>query len=99
MGEFADHDQEDYEAGDPRVVFVRVHYFVAEKRHQEGCGRDDDDAGPARHIAVDCVYELGADDDVDGRPADARQDVEYGNWTGGQAISILSRAHHLAFLC
>lgn len=79
MRELSEHDQEDYEAGDPRVVFVGVHHLVAEKRDEEGRGCDDDDAGPSRDVGVDCIQELGADNDVDGGPADARKDVENRN--------------------
>lgn len=78
--EFSEHDQEDYEAGQPRVVFVGVHHFIAEKCDEKCCGCDDDDAGPARKVGIDCIQELSADDYIDGGPTYARKDVENGDY-------------------
>ena len=56
-----------------------MHDFVAEERDEEGGGGDDDDAGPAGDVGVDGVQELSTDDDVDGGPANASEDVEDGD--------------------
>jgi hypothetical protein len=56
-----------------------VHDLVAEGGDAECADGDDDDADGAFDIAVDCLDELGTYDRVDGRPADAGQDVEDGD--------------------
>ena len=83
MREFAEHDEEDDEAGDPGPEFVEMHDFVAEEGDEEGRCGDDDDTGVAGDGVVDRVQELGADDDVDGGPADAGEDVEDGDYVSG----------------
>ena len=81
VSEDPEKDDEDDGGGDPRPEFVGVHDFVAECGDAEGADGDDDNADGAFDVAVDCLDELGADDRVDGRPADAGQDVENGDWT------------------
>lgn len=76
VGEFAEDDEEDDKRWDPGVEFVVVDYLVAEKGDDEGRSGDDDDTGVARDVAVHGVEELGANNDVDGGPADAGEDVE-----------------------
>lgn len=70
-GEFPEHDEEDDETGDPAVEFVGVHNFIAEESNEEGASCDNNDAAPTGDVAVDCVQDLSAYDDVDGGPADA----------------------------
>jgi hypothetical protein len=48
-----------------------VHNLVPKASDEEGGGRDDENAGPAGHVAVYCGEQLGANDDIDGGPADA----------------------------
>jgi hypothetical protein len=79
MSELAEHDEEDDEAGDPRDHFVEVNDLVAKKGDQEGACCNDDDPGVSRHVRVDGVDELCADNDVDGRPSQAGEAVEDGN--------------------
>lgn len=76
MGELAEDNHENDEAGDPTPVFVRVDYLVAEKRHQERCCRDDDDSCISGEVIVHCVEQLCTNDHIDGRPANAGKDVE-----------------------
>ena len=71
VSEDPEKDDEDDGGGDPRPEFVGVHDFVAECGNAEGADGDDDNADGAFDVAVDCLDELGADDRVDGRPADA----------------------------
>ena len=66
MGELAEDDEEDDEAGDPRIELVGVDDLVAEEGDDEGCGGDDDDACVAGDVCIDGVEELGADDDING---------------------------------
>ncbi len=79
MGELAEDDEEDDEAGDPGPVFVEVHDFVAEEGHDEGCCGDDDDARISGDAGIDGIQELGADYHVDSGPPYAGQDIKYGN--------------------
>ena len=65
MGELTENDEEDDEAGDPGVVFVRVDDLVAKEGDDEGCGGDDDDTCVARNICVDGVKELRTNYHVD----------------------------------
>lgn len=76
MGKDAEDDEKDDEARNPGEALVYVDDAVAEGADDERGHGDDEDASPARHIVVDRMEELGADDDVDGRPAQAGQDVE-----------------------
>ena len=71
VSEDPEKDDEDNRGGDPGPEFVGVHDFVAEGGDAEGADGDDDNADGAFDVAVDCLDELGADDRVDGRPADA----------------------------
>lgn len=80
VGEDAEDDEEDDEAGDPGEALVGVDDAVAERADDEGRQRNDDDAGPSWHVVVHGVKELGADDGVDGGPAQACEDIEDGNF-------------------
>jgi len=71
VGEDAKEDEEDDEGWDPGPEFVGVHDFVAERGHDKGADGDDDNASGAGNVWVDGRDELGADDRVDGGPADA----------------------------
>ena len=79
MSEFAQDDEEDDEAGDPAVELVIVNDLVAEQRDQKGRCGNDDDTRVARDVRVDGVEELRANNDIDGGPPDAGEDVEDGN--------------------
>ena len=76
MGKLAEDDQEGDEARHPAPELVRVDDLVAEQCHDQGRRRDDDNARVAWNIVVHRIQQLCADDDIDGRPADARKDVE-----------------------
>ena len=89
MSEFAQDDEEDDEAGDPGPELVEVYDFVAEEGNEEGGGGNDDDTGIAGDGTVDGMQELGADDDIDGGPADAGEDVEDGNYIGNSGQSFI----------
>ena len=60
--------------------------FVAEESDEECACCDYNDSGPARNIWVDGVNKLGADDDVDGRPSQAREAVEEGDWDMSELV-------------
>ena len=77
--EFAEHDQEDDEAGDPTPKLVRVDNLIAEESDEEGCCRNDDNARPSWNVAVYGIEDLSANDDIDGGPSDACEDVEEGD--------------------
>jgi hypothetical protein len=79
VGENSEQNDEDNRSRDPRPELVSVHDLVAKGGDAERADGDDDDANGAFDVAVDCLDELGADDRVDGRPADAGQDVEDGD--------------------
>jgi hypothetical protein len=79
MGKLAKNDQEDDQAWDPGIALISVHNLISEKRDQEGCGCDDQNAGPARHIAIHSIEQLGAHNDIDSGPADTSKDVKNGN--------------------
>ena len=53
--------------------------LVAEEGYQQRANSNDDDAGVAWHIIVDRVNQLGANDRVHSRPAEAGKDVKYSN--------------------
>ncbi len=76
VGKLAEHDQEDDQAGNPRPALVHVHDLVAEGADQQGRDGDDQDAGPARDVAVNSMDQLRADNDVDRGPSNASKNVE-----------------------
>ena len=79
MGEFAEDDDENDEGRDPGPEFVVVDHFVAEDSDEPGrCGYDDD-AGVTWNVGIDGVNELGANYDVDGRPAYTGENVKAGD--------------------
>lgn len=82
MRKFAQDDKEDDKARDPGVSLVRMHHLVPEESDEECHGSNDNDAGPAGHIAIDGVEELGADDDIDSGPAETGDDIEDSNFGG-----------------
>lgn len=95
VGEFAEDDEEDDEAGDPGPEFVGVDHLVAEQGDQEGRCRDDDDARISWHVRVDRIDQLCAHDHVDGRPAHASQAVEDCDHLHAVETEEVSRQHHL----
>lgn len=95
MGELAEDDEEDDEAGDPRPELVGVDHLVAKTGNQEGRCRNDDDACISWHVGVDCIDQLRAHDHVDGRPAHAGQAVEDCNHFHAVETEEVSRQHHL----
>ena len=76
VGELAEYDQEDDQARNPRPALVHVHDLVAEGADQQGRDGDDEDARPARDVAVNSMDQLSADNDVDRGPSDASKNVE-----------------------
>ena len=79
VGEDSEKNEEDNRSWDPGPELVGVHYLIAKGGDGERADGDNDNASRAFDIAVDCLDELGADDRIDGGPADAGQDVENGN--------------------
>ena len=95
MGELAEDDEEDYEAGDPGPELVGVDHLVAEQGDQEGRCRNDDDARISWHVGVDRIDQLCAHDHVDRRPAHASQAIEDRNHFDAIEAEVVSRQHHL----
>lgn len=56
-----------------------MHDLVAEKGDQERSGGDDDNSSPARHVSIDCIEELSANNYVDCRPSNTSENVEHSN--------------------
>ena len=79
MGKLAKNDQEDDEAWNPRIALIGVHKLISKKRNKEGCNCDNQNASPARHVAVHSIEQLGAHNDIDRGPADTSEDIEKGN--------------------
>lgn len=71
MRELAEDNEKNDRARNPTPSLVGVHNLVPKASDEEGGGRDDENAGPAGHVAVYCGEQLGANDDIDGGPADA----------------------------
>ena len=96
MRKLAEDNEEDDKARNPRIKLVSVHNLVTKQRHDERCGRDDDDSGIARYAGIDGVDELRADNDVDGRPADAGKAVEESDDLDAVVAEEKAGQHHLA---
>jgi hypothetical protein len=79
VSELADNDEKDDEAGDPGVSLVGVNDLVSKEGDQESGGGDDDDSSPSWHIAVDGVEQLSTDNNINSRPTNTGEDVEYSN--------------------
>ena len=71
-------------------------YLVPKQSNEESCGRDNDDTGVAGDVVVDCVEELGANDDVDRRPAYAGEDVKDGDDFHAPPAEEEAGKYHLA---
>jgi hypothetical protein len=56
-----------------------VHDLVTKQRNDESRCGDYQYSGPARHITVDSIEELGANNDVDGGPTNTGENVEEGD--------------------
>ena len=80
MCEFTQDNEEDDEGWDPGPEFVNVHDFVAEDGDEPGRCRYYDDARVAGNIGIDCVDQLGTNNDVDRGPAHAGKYVEASDW-------------------
>jgi len=80
MGKLAKNNQEDDQAWDPRIALIGVHNLIPEKRNEEGCNCDDQNAGPARHVAIHSIEQLGAHNDIDRGPADTSENIETGDY-------------------
>jgi hypothetical protein len=65
VGKLPKDDQEDDEAGDPRVSLVGVDNLISEKSDQEGGGGNHDDSGPSWHVAIDGIEKLRTNNDID----------------------------------
>ena len=76
MDKFAEDNEENGCSRYPGPELIGVDNFVAECA-DEGCDeRNDDNTCPPRHVAVDRVDELCADDGIRRGPAYTREDVE-----------------------
>ena len=78
-GKLAKNDEEYNEAGNPTPELVRVDDLVSEQRYEECRDGDYENTCEAWHIIVHRVYQLGTNDGVHRRPANARQNVEHSN--------------------
>ena len=96
VGEDTQSDEEDDSGGQPGPELVGVHNFVAEEGDQECAERNYQDASVAWNIAVHGVDELGTDNGIDGRPADAGQHVEDGDQLHSPPAEPETREYHLA---
>lgn len=94
----AERDEEDDGDGDPGVALVEVHVAVAEEREDHGEQRDDHDRGGLGDLVRgrDGAQGLPADDGVDRRPADARDDVEHDGQQRDVVPEAEPRDRHLA---
>jgi hypothetical protein len=80
MGKLAKDDQEDDQARDPGIALITMHNLVTEKGNKEGCCSYDQNAGPAGHVAVHSIEQLGSHNDIDGRPTETGKDVKNGDY-------------------
>lgn len=80
MGKLAENNEEDDEAWNPRISLVCVHYLISKKGDKEGRRCNNDDAGPAWHIAINSIEKLGTNNDIDCGPAKTGDDIKYGNF-------------------
>ena len=71
MSEYSEDDQEDDQAWNPRESLVGVDDFIAEHCDDEGGGCDNDNSSPARHVVIDGIEKLSADNNINGRPTNA----------------------------
>jgi hypothetical protein len=79
VGKFAEHDEENNEAGDPTPELVRVDDLVSEQRYNECADRDDEYTSKTWHITIHSIQQLGTNDGINRRPANACKDVENSN--------------------
>lgn len=96
MREDTEDYQEDDESGDPAPEFVSVHDFVAEESDDKCAHGDDDNADRTIDIGVYGIDELGTNDAVDTRPANAGEDIEERNQLDTPPTEPEARKHHLA---
>lgn len=96
MGKLSEDDQENDEGWDPGVTLIHMNILVAQGAHQESCNSDDEYAGPARHVSIDCIEKLCADDGVYRAPSDTGEAVEQCNDLGTIVAEEESREDHLA---
>ena len=72
-------DEEDNEAGNPTPELVCVDNLVSEQRYNECGDRNDQDTSKSWYITVHSVQQLGTDDGINRRPANACKDIEHSN--------------------
>jgi hypothetical protein len=83
VGEFTQDDQENNKAGDPAVHLIDMDNLVAEEGDEESAGGDDDNSSESRHLRVDSVDQLRANNNIDSGPAQACKAVEESNFEKG----------------
>jgi hypothetical protein len=85
MSKLPGDDNEHNEAWDPTDHFVIMHNLVPKQGDNEGAGSNENDSGPSWYIRVDGMDQLGSDDDIDCRPAEACQATEDRDCVNGSA--------------
>lgn len=73
---FPNSDQVNDKDRDPRPLLIVIHGLISKPGDQEGDKGDNEDSHPAGHVGVNGVEELGAKNNLHGRPAQAAKDVE-----------------------
>lgn len=96
VGEDPEHDREDDGGGQPRPELVGVYDLLAKHADDQGGDGDDEDAREAGNVGVDGLEELGADDGVDGGPAQTCHDIEEGDELDAPPAEPEARQGHLA---
>lgn len=62
--------------------------LVTEEDNQKRTECNDENAGETWDVVVDCVYELRADDDIGSSPANARENIENGNYLRVSSVRV-----------
>lgn len=79
MGKLAKNNEEDDKAGNPAPELVRVDDLVSEERYDECGDSNDKDSSEPWYISIHRVNQLGTNDGVHRRPANACENVEHSN--------------------
>ena len=96
MGELAQHNEEDDEAGYPGPELVCMHHLVAKERNEEGRCRDDDNSCVSWNISIHRMNELCADYRIDGGPPHACKDIEKSGDLDAVEAEEVTGKNHLA---
>lgn len=70
-----------------------MHDLVAEEGDQESSGGNDDDSSPARHVSIDCIEELSANNDVHCGPSNTSENVKDSNDFNTIPLGFVRRAY------